>query len=66
MEFIELTDTDVLEAIRQAKQKHAQGGRIHDLLHAAAAEKAKADELWTTDRNDFGGLGKVPVIQIGF
>jgi hypothetical protein len=37
---------------------------VYYLLHAVAADKAKADELWTLDRNDFAGLGKAPVKQL--
>ena len=33
-----------------------RGGRIHALLHAVAAEKAKAGQLLTADRNDFESL----------
>jgi hypothetical protein len=34
-------------------------------MHAVAAEKAGADELWTIDENDFAGLGKVPLKYLG-
>lgn len=64
LDLVELTAEDTLAALERAPQAHAQGGRIHDLLHAVAAEKAGADELWTIDRNDFEGLGKVPVKQL--
>jgi len=59
LQYVDLSAQEVLSAISQAKAKGAQGGRIHDLLHAAAAEKAGADELWTIDEFDFKGLGKV-------
>jgi predicted nucleic acid-binding protein len=59
LEFVELSGPETLKAIQSAANKGAQGGRIHDLMHAAAAEKANADELWTLDRNDFEGLGRV-------
>ncbi len=64
LEIVELTADEVLSAIQRADKVNAQGGRIHDLLHAVAADKAKADELWTLDRNDFAGLGRTPVKQI--
>jgi predicted nucleic acid-binding protein len=64
LQFIDLTAEEVVRAINQAKQLAAQGGRIHDLLHAVAAQKANADELWTVDRNDFNGLGTVPIKQL--
>ena len=61
MEYIELTADETLAALQTAKDKGAQGGRVHDLMHAVAAEKAGADELWTVDENDFEGLGTVPL-----
>jgi predicted nucleic acid-binding protein len=64
LEFVDLTHVEVLAAIQEARTTGAQGGRIHDLMHAAAAEKANADEIWTLDRNDFAGLGRVLVRQL--
>jgi predicted nucleic acid-binding protein len=64
LNIVDLTTDEVLIVIQRADKAGAQGGRIHDLMHAAAAEKAKADELWTLDRNDFAGLGSVHVKQI--
>jgi predicted nucleic acid-binding protein len=64
LEIVDLTTDEVLSATQRAGKVNAQGGRIHDLLHAAAADKAKADELWTLDRNDFAGLGRVPIKQL--
>jgi predicted nucleic acid-binding protein len=61
LEFIELTADETVSALQSAKASGAGGGRIHDLLHAFAAQKAHADELWTSDENDFAGLGPVPV-----
>jgi hypothetical protein len=59
-DYVELTAAEIVSAIKGAQAKNVQGGRVHDLLHAVAAEKAGADELWTTDQFDFTGLGKVP------
>ena len=56
-----LSANEMVAALQTAKEKGAQGGRVHDLMHAVAAEKAGADELWTIDENDFVGLGKVPI-----
>jgi len=64
LSFVDLSPDEVLIAIQNANKLGAQGGRIHDLMHAAAADKAKADELWTLDRNDFAGLGSTPVKQL--
>jgi hypothetical protein len=56
LEFIDLTATEVIAALKQAKQKGVRGGHVHDLLHAVAADKSGARELLTTDVNDFAGL----------
>ena len=56
--YVELSSEDIVAALQRKK---ARGGRVHDLLHAVAAEKAGADELWTLDQHDFEGLGKVPL-----
>jgi predicted nucleic acid-binding protein len=61
LRYVELSADEIVAALQTARDKGAQGGRVHDLMHAVAAEKAGADELWTTDRNDFAGLGKVPL-----
>jgi predicted nucleic acid-binding protein len=64
LEFVELSADETMAVIEGAKNVGAQGGRIHDLMHAAAADKANADELWTLDENDFAGLGRVRVKQL--
>ena len=61
LEYVELSANEIVAALQTAKDKGAQGGRVHDLMHAVAGEKAGADELWTIDENDFVGLGKVPL-----
>src|SRR2546423_9670155 len=38
LDYVELSPGEVMDAIRSAKTKNAQGGRIHDLLHAVAAD----------------------------
>jgi predicted nucleic acid-binding protein len=66
LDFIELDPDDVVSALDGAKGIGAQGAAIHDLLHARAAEKAKATEFWTTDRNDFERLlTTIPIKQLG-
>lgn len=64
LHIVDLTTEEILSAIQLAHKVNAQGGRIHDLMHAAAANKAKPDELWTLDQNDFVGLGGVHVKQL--
>jgi len=62
VQLVDLTPEEIFSVIQRAPKVYAQGARIHDLMHAAAAEKAKADELWTLDQNDFAGLGTVKVL----
>ena len=64
LSFFDLAPADVLMALKEAKEKGVRGGRVHDYLHAIAAEKAGVKELLTLDRNDFVGLTKVPVSQV--
>jgi predicted nucleic acid-binding protein len=61
LQYVELTADEIVAALKDAPAKSAQGGRVHDLMHAVAAEKCGAEELWTLDQNDFIGLGKVPL-----
>jgi predicted nucleic acid-binding protein len=65
LEYVDLSALEIVAALQTAQAKSAQGGRVHDLMHAVAAEKAGADELWTIDENDFAGLGKVPLKYLG-
>ena len=56
LEFTDLSSTEVISALKNAKRKGVRGGHVHDLLHAAAADKSGAKELLTIDTNDFTGL----------
>jgi hypothetical protein len=62
LEFLNLTEQEVLEALDNAQSRGVRGGRVHDYLHALAADKAKADALLTADVNDFQGL--VPGLSV--
>lgn len=56
LEFVDLTFSEVISALKKAKRKGVRGGHVHDLLHAVAADKSGAKELLTLDVNDFLGL----------
>ena len=58
LEFTDLSATEVVSALKRAKRKGVRGGHVHDLLHAAAADKSGAVELLTIDMNDFVGLAE--------
>jgi len=47
--------------LKEARKKGVRGGRIHDYLHAVAAEKSGARQLLTLDKNDFNGLTTVEI-----
>jgi predicted nucleic acid-binding protein len=65
IDFIDLSVAEVIIAFKQARKKGVRGGHVHDLLHAAAADKAGAHELLTLDENDFHGLpNKAKVIVV--
>ena len=56
LEFVDLSSAEVICALKNARRKGVRGGHVHDLLHAAAADKSGAKELLTIDINDFQGL----------
>jgi predicted nucleic acid-binding protein len=58
LEFTDLSSAEVISALKRAKRKGVRGGHVHDLLHAAAADKSGAKELLTIDTNDFAGLAE--------
>lgn len=60
MTFVDLTADEMVDAIKQASRQGVRGARIHDLMHAWAAKKWRADVLLTLDAAGFSTL-KVPV-----
>ena len=56
LDFVELTGPEVLDALKSAREKGVRGGRVHDYLHAMAAEKCGAKKILTLDKNGFAGL----------
>lgn len=62
VQFVNLTEEEILEALEKAQSRGVRGGRVHDYLHALAAAKAGANALLTADRNDFENL--VPGLSI--
>lgn len=56
LDFVDLNAKEVLSAFTQAQKRGVRGGRVHDYLHARAAEKSGAKELLTTDQFDFEAL----------
>jgi predicted nucleic acid-binding protein len=61
LDFIDLTAGEIVAALKRAKQLGVRGGRVHDFLHAIAAEKSGADKIITLDENDFDGLTKLKI-----
>jgi predicted nucleic acid-binding protein len=61
LDFQDLAATDVLKALKEARKKGVRGGRVHDYLHAVAAEKSGARKLLTLDKNDFNDLTTVEI-----
>lgn len=65
LDFVDLDAKEVLSALKEAQKRGVRGGRVHDYLHARAAEKSGAPELLTTDPYDFASLtGSVKVAVI--
>jgi predicted nucleic acid-binding protein len=64
LDFLDLTTDHILEALKNTKRLGVRGGRVHDFLHAIAAEKCQADEVLTLDKNDFNGLTTLRVVSL--
>jgi predicted nucleic acid-binding protein len=64
LDFQGLTAEEVLQALKEARKRGVRGGRVHDYLHAVAAEKSGAAKLLTLDKNDFNDLTKVEIEQV--
>lgn len=56
MAFVELNAVETLTALEAAQKLGVRGGRVHDWLHARAAQKAGVAELLTDNLADFAGL----------
>lgn len=56
MNFIELDVAETLSALDAAQKRGVRGGRVHDWLHARAAQKAQVTEFITDNIADFVGL----------
>lgn len=56
LQFIPLNPAETLEALANARAVGVRGGRIHDFLHARAAEKMGCTLLRTLNGSDFDGL----------
>ncbi len=58
----DLTMTETLAALTDAKRLGVQGGRVHDLMHARSAVLSGVERLLTRNAADFVGLtGIIPV-----
>ncbi len=54
--FVELDAKETLSALQEAEQRGVRGGRVHDWIHARAAQKAGVVVLLTDNLSDFTGL----------
>jgi predicted nucleic acid-binding protein len=61
--FVDLTADEVLQGLKEARRYQVFGGRVHDWMHAVAAEKAGAEELLTLNEADFLGLERGFVVR---
>src|ERR1043166_3366488 len=56
MNFVQLDAAETIAALEDAQARGVRGGRVHDWLHARAAQKANGAELLTDNFADFTGL----------
>lgn len=54
--FVDLSTEEALQGLKEAGRHQVFGGRVHDWMHALAAEKAGATSLLTLNGDDFAGL----------
>lgn len=59
LDFVDLTATEMLAALKSARKLGVRGGCVHDFFHAVAAEKCGAKKIVTLDKNDFVGLTEI-------
>ena len=57
VDLVEVSSSDVLQALDEARSLGVRGGRVHDYLHAVAARLAECTTLLTLNTGDFDGLG---------
>ena len=53
-----LSGKDVMVALSECEARGVRGGAVYDLLHLAAARKAKAEVLLTLDGRNFRAFAK--------
>ena len=58
LNFVDLNFEETLQALARAQARGIRGGRVHDWLHACAAQKCQAEELLTDNVSDFAGLAE--------
>jgi predicted nucleic acid-binding protein len=56
LDLVDLSSEEMVEALLRAGKVGVRGGRVHDFMHAVAAEKASVAEIVTLDVGDFAGL----------
>jgi predicted nucleic acid-binding protein len=56
LDFVELNAQDAVSAINGASSQGVRGARIHDLMHAVAAQKYQATVIFTLDEAGFSTL----------
>lgn len=56
LDFVDLSAAEALAGVKNASSQGVRGARIHDLMHAAAAEKYKATVIFTLDGAGFSTL----------
>ena len=61
LQFVDLTAEEIIQGLHHARRLGVRGGRVHDYLHALAAEKGKASKILTLDKNDFDDITTVPI-----
>ena len=64
LDFVDLSAGEVIAVLKEAQSRGVRGGRVHDFMHAKAAEKSGAKELLTTDQYDFNSLTESVKVEL--
>ncbi len=64
LDFVDISSKEIVAALKTAQKRGVRGGRVHDYLHAMAAEKSGAKNILTLDRNDFTSITSLGIEQV--
>jgi predicted nucleic acid-binding protein len=61
--FVDFTGMETLKALTEAAGINVQSANIHDLMHAAVAEREKCKAIVTSNTRHFSTVTKLPLLH---